>query len=901
MAEPQLSLISGPGTGRPDAKSVESETKSCVSTNPRDYLSLIESLGHTVITQDQHMLFNQAQVLAAESKGDTHSSILQDYIGLIRSTRSTIDEDPELDRKLAVAASNAASIISYANTCGLTTIGLHAFRDFSHCRIPHANFSTGILYRCNFDHTDLSEALFFGTDLRNCSFKFSNLKHATTYRDEYCKRAYPGTALWHTVCVAPDESEFACVSPESAPGGVWIWDTQTLEVKRRLPALREGCEVVSLSYSPDTQYIATADMSEYSCIMNASTGELVFTLGPHEAGVYTVAYHPDGIHIATGTGNGSVWFWNLTFQPPKRIWKTCGTEIRGLTGKWSIYITRLIRFSLDGSKVGYITGDSTIHVVECATGRVIHKWQPLEADDVQCGMEFSKDSCFLAFHIGKCFEIYDLASSTPVVQVPNVMGLNQLFDASLPEVNSESIFTHCELRGINIWRLPQLFGPFFAPLSGGQRFISYDSIDHANSANWTTTLSAHIDPTSIASERMVHMSLDPMGAFIACQTDSGLYLRNLATLRIIASVREPDPLSFRELSSTSQLIVSKDGRRIVCVGFSWVVIVDTTSCTATHSISHQPHLTPFRNTAERDVNINLGKAPSVALSQDGNMLAMTKHDSDPCVLILDLVHNTTITLALPPCRRARRSHSTRVHGLCFSHDGSKLSGARSNGDIITWNVSSQEILFNWVAVGCQEHSAAMASISFAPDDTRIAATGPPNFIHIWHFSDLLSKITSTYHAREVRDFAWSSDGRFLISGALDGIRFWDTSSWECVRHCKDVGAIRSMSLNSHDSLFATIGADDAFALWKLYLTPSQGADASPESVSCVDLELKAICRLHDNSEAALLLGRFEELNPSFQRCVENDMIEPSKSNESYEYGDAEFEEFGSEDEDEAEY
>jgi len=382
------------------------------------------------------MLYERAQAFTAECKGDLDAPIVQQYIGLIRSTRCTIDEDPELDSRLVVAASNAISILNYAQVCGHVALGLYSFRDFSYCRIPYANFNTSSLYGCNFDHADLSRATFFRADLRRASFKGANLKHATTHRDEYCYRTYGKIDPWSALCVSPDEAEFACVPHGSTKAGeIWIWDSTTVDVKRRLQhPLKDAGTIQALCYSPDGQKLAVASESAAAHILDATTGKLVDEVGPHEAGVCLVTYHPDNnSHLATGTVSGSVYYWDLSSRPHKCIWKSDQVGVR------------FIRFSPDGSRLGYIAKDYSIRVLDSQTGALTYHL-PGSYSHRHC-FEFSKDGRWLAYHADARFGIHDLDTSTSVVEVTGISGLNEIFEASPSEDDddSDSIFTHCEV------------------------------------------------------------------------------------------------------------------------------------------------------------------------------------------------------------------------------------------------------------------------------------------------------------------------------------------------------------------------------------------------------------------------------------------------------------------------
>jgi len=318
----------------------------------------------------------------------------------------------------------------------------------------------------------------------------------------------------------------------------------------------------------------------------------------------------------------------------------------------------------------------------------------------------------------------------------------------------------------------------------------------------------------------------------------------------------------------SGLTISEDGRRILCVGRVWAVVVDAASCKATHTFlsDHERNVLVGRTERAMEVYVdfNLMVQTPVAMSPDGNRVAIVQgRFVSLSVLLVDLVRNTATTQELP----AECLPYGCVKGACFSPDGTKLACVFQRGDIFVWDVALQEVVFKGVAT----EGTAADTIAFAPDGTRIAATGPPNCVRIWNLSDPDEAPRAlTGHSEHIYQVKWSSDGCFLISGGGDGLMFWDTTSWRCVHHCSDVGLVYSMSLGMRDTRLATLNIfEEVFMLWRLVLVPARGSEAPR-----VDLELQAMSRgkFEARRTPRALLGDFEgaELDPMFQRCVQND-------------------------------
>jgi tetratricopeptide (TPR) repeat protein len=71
-------------------------------------------------------------------------------------------------------------------------------------------------------------------------------------------------------------------------------------------------DVVSLAFSPDGRRLATASYDRTIKLWDTSTGQDVFTLRGHTAGVLAVAFSPDGNLIVSGGIDNTARVWNAT-------------------------------------------------------------------------------------------------------------------------------------------------------------------------------------------------------------------------------------------------------------------------------------------------------------------------------------------------------------------------------------------------------------------------------------------------------------------------------------------------------------------------------------------------------------------------------------------------------------
>jgi WD40 repeat protein/serine/threonine protein kinase len=147
-----------------------------------------------------------------------------------------------------------------------------------------------------------------------------------------------------------------------------VWDTFA---GRELATFPAG-DVLRLAISPNGKHLVTAggklDQPERPgelILRDAETGRELVSLGGHTRILTAVAYSPDGRYLASASGidapkeDGEVKVWDaadgrcrMTLHPPG--------SVAGLA------------FSLDGDTLAVAAGDTTVRLIETATGRELH-------------------------------------------------------------------------------------------------------------------------------------------------------------------------------------------------------------------------------------------------------------------------------------------------------------------------------------------------------------------------------------------------------------------------------------------------------------------------------------------------------------------------------------------------
>jgi WD40 repeat protein len=164
---------------------------------------------------------------------------------------------------------------------------------------------------------------------------------------------------------------------------VRIWDTNTGRLVRTLP--RQTNEVAAVAFSPDGRYLASATTNLFNPpayvrepgevkLWDADSGREIRALGGHTAGVFDVAFSPDGRYLASACADKIVRIWDMT--DPSREART----LRGHDG----HVRRVVFLPPDGRRLATAGGISftagggipftfgEVKIWDLATGRVLH-------------------------------------------------------------------------------------------------------------------------------------------------------------------------------------------------------------------------------------------------------------------------------------------------------------------------------------------------------------------------------------------------------------------------------------------------------------------------------------------------------------------------------------------------
>jgi WD40 repeat protein/serine/threonine protein kinase len=166
--------------------------------------------------------------------------------------------------------------------------------------------------------------------------------------------------------------------------------------------------------------------------------------------------------------------------------------------------------------------------------------------------------------------------------------------------------------------------------------------------------------------------------------------------------------------------------------------------------------------------LNIPHGGALALSPDGAQIATGGEDG--MIKIWDADTGDPL--------RSFAAHTASISDLAFSPDGSRILSGSLDGTLELWDVRSGEQVLS-----TSSSDGPVYSVAYSPDGKRLAA-GMNNLVLIRDAltGDEISRFIETYQCGEVRDMAYTLDGKWLGITYSDGCnQVLDAQTGDCCR------------------------------------------------------------------------------------------------------------------------
>ena len=571
--------------------------------------------------------------------------------------------------------------------------------------------------------------------------------------------------------------------------------------------------VYSVTFSPDSKFLATGDSQASVSLWDTASGSEYFSFKGHTDKVSSVAFSSDGQILASGSNDRTVKLWDIKTGQ-------CRKTLQGHTDKVSS-----VAFSSDGQILASSSSDRTIKVWDTKTGQCQKTLQG-HADSIR-SVAFSSDSQILASsssdrtiklwdiktgqcrktlheHIGRVRSVaftpdgQTLASgaSDCTVKLWDIQTgeCHKTFQENIEWISSvafspdgQTLASGSDNHAIKLWDIPT--GKCLKTLHGHTHWIhsvkfSPDGHTLASSSEDQTVKLWDVQTGECRKTLQGYMNwvhsvrLSPDDRILASgHTDQTVRIWDIKSGKCLKILRGH---SFWIHS----VKFSPDGQTIASAGADQAVKlwdIQSGECRKTF----QGHV---------------GWLDSVAFSPDGRTLASAGGDNT--IKLWDIQSGE--------CRKTLHGHSRHINSVALSPDGRTLASASGDNTVRLWEICSGECLLI-----LQGHTDWVRSVAFSQDSQTLVSSSSDHTVKLWDLKTGECLKTLHGHTNKIHSVAFSPDSYTIASGSSDQtIKLWNVKTGEC---CKTIEGherwVESVTFSSDGEILASSSADETIKLW----------------------------------------------------------------------------------------
>ncbi len=518
-----------------------------------------------------------------------------------------------------------------------------------------------------------------------------------------------------------------------------IFDAANGHLQRLLRTNTDVLTVKGAVFSPDGNYVATANYDQTIRLWSTSTGKNTITFKDLSNVIACVAYSPDGNTILTG-GKRPFISENLSDSSVSsknadstvKLWNArTGSLIYGLEGYNST--VKSVAFAPDGKTFVTASFDNTARLWDTASGK--ERLALRGHVDYVVTAAFSPDGRrVVTGGYDTTAKVWDLNRQLPCDTLSTANG--RITALSLSPDGKRFVAGYDN-------------SPSLWDTTSGRQSVSHAGLPlsrHTNreiAAIWSG--SAETPLHSFAGNAYVNSVVpSPDGGSIAAGTIDGtlaIYDAKSSFCRVSVKASEGE---------ITALSYSKDGT-LIGVGASQLT-----------SISKKAMVATLRDARTGQEKLKLqgfdGDVRGLAFSPAGTSIAGACADS--ALRIWDTTTGRII--------RVLRSHKDAVDCVVFSADGSRIVTGSDDNSAMIWDAASGKSI-----IPLRGHLDNVTSVVYSSDGNRIVTGSDDHTAKIWDAATGLELLTLKGHTRAVKAVALSSTDDQIITGSWDKtIRIW---------------------------------------------------------------------------------------------------------------------------------
>jgi WD40 repeat protein len=642
--------------------------------------------------------------------------------------------------------------------------------------------------------------------------------------------------LFAGVAFSPDGQRIASGGDDH---NVKVWDAHT---GQELLTLRGHTDVItSLAFSPDGQRLASAGGSDQTVnVWDVMTGRQLFTLRGHTEQVISVAFSPDGQRIASASGSLEELEDRKPLRPGEvKMWDVeTGQEI--LTLRDHIGPVTSVAFSPDGKHLATAsvtrevsgTGrNGDLKVWDAKSGKLVLSLRgdtgPAQ-DRIFTFFVGVMDGSPIGGGIGPMFGVASVAFSPDGRRMASAS-----FDKSIKVWDLATGREEMTLRGHNFWILSVAFSPDGKRLasSGFPEEVKIWDVTRSPEARALRGHSASIDRLAFSADgqRIATASRDQTikgwevatGRELYTIRDEGARVEGTSPVCSIdgkrialrsgdKSFKVWDAAAGHELFTASaqttaiwHLALSPDGRRVASAGQDRTVkIWDMMSARETHTLRGHS-----------------GDLQSLQFSPDGKRFASYGWE----LKLWDTETGREV-------RTLQRPSGYGLGHVTFSPDGERLAASFHDNTVKTWNATTGDETFTFLGFD------SAPKLAFSPDSKRLACATDEE-VRVLDLVTGQRLFALKGHRGTSLMVAFSPDGKRLVTAGAD-LKLWDAGTGQELLTLAAFPFSSAIAFSPDGHRIASAGEDGTVMLWDATPLPGSlgknGMSTQEETISRED-------------------------------------------------------------------